>query len=81
MQGQPVPTIARVLNALTNRNGDFPIARSTRTEFKNLQQLESKLSRRVRKLGEAANAHLYVAGQQEANKDAFIDGLLDREIR
>ena len=85
MQGQPAPTIARVLNALNNRIGDFPNARSARTEFKNLQQLESELiqefSRRVRKLGEAANAHLDVAGRQEANKDAFMDGLLDSEIR
>ena len=38
-------------------------------------------SRRVRKLGEAANAHLDVAARQEANKDAFMDGLLDSEIR
>ena len=36
---------------------------------------------RVRKLGETANAHLDVAGRQEANKDAFMDGLLDSEIR
>ena len=85
VQGQPAPTIARVLNALNNRIGDFPNARSARTEFKNLQQLESEsiqeFSRRVRKLGEAANAHLDVAGRQEANKDAFVDGLLDSEIR
>ena len=40
-----------------------------------------ELSRRVRKLGEAANAHLDVARQHEANKDAFMDGLLDRDIR
>ena len=42
MQGQPDPTITRVLNALNNRIGDFPNARSARTEFKNLQQLESE---------------------------------------
>ena len=85
VQGQPAPTIARVQNALNNKIGDFPNARSARTEFKNLQQLESEpiqeFSRRVRKLGEAANAHLDVAGRQEANKDAFMDGLLDSEIR
>ena len=85
VRGQPAPTIARVLNALNNRIGDFPNARSGRTKFKNLQQLESQptqeLSRRVRKLGRAANAHLHVAGRQEANKDAFMDGLLDSEIR
>ena len=40
-----------------------------------------EFSRRVRKLGEAANAHLDVAGRQEANKDAFMDGLLDSKIR
>ena len=40
VQGQPAPNIARVLNALNNRIGDFPNARSARTEFKNLQQLE-----------------------------------------
>ena len=38
--GQPAPTIERVLNALNNRIGDFPNARSARTEFKNLQQNE-----------------------------------------
>ena len=85
VQGQPAPTIARVLNALNYRIGDFPNARSVRTEFKNLQQLESEsiqeFSRRVHKLGEAANAHLDAAGRQEAIKDAFIDGLLDSEIR
>ena len=37
--------------------------------------------KRVRKLGEAANAHLDAAGRQESNKDAFMDGLLDSEIR
>ena len=85
MQRQPAPTIARVLNALNNRIGDFPNARSARTDFKNLQQLESEsiqeFSRRVSKLREAANAHLDVAGRQEANKDAFMDGLLDIKIR
>ena len=85
VQGQPAPTIERVLNALNNRIGDFPNARSARTEFKNLQQNEGEsiqeFSRRVRKLGEAANAHLNATGRQEANKDAFIDGLLDSEIR
>ena len=85
VQGQPAPTMARVLNALNNRIGNFPNASSARTDFKNVQQLESEsiqeLSRRVRKLGEAANAHLDVAGQQEANKNAFMYGLLDSEIR
>ena len=85
VQGQPAPTIERVLNALNNRIGNFPNARSARTEFKNLQQNEGEsiqeFSRRVRKLGEAANAHLSAAGRQEANKDAFIDGMLDSEIR
>ena len=32
-------------------------------------------------LGEAVNAHFVVAARQEANKDAFMDGLLDSEIR
>ena len=32
-------------------------------------------------MGEAANAHLNPAGRQGANKDAFIDGLIDSEIR
>ena len=85
VQVQPAPTIAKVLNALNHRIGDFPNARSARPEFKNLQQLESesiqKFSRRVRKLGEAVNAHFVVAERQEANKDAFMDGLLDSEIR
>ena len=35
----------------------------------------------MRKLGEAANAHLNAAARQKANKDAFIDGLLDNGIR
>ena len=81
----PRPTIERVLNALNNRIDDFPSARSARTEFKNLQQNEGEsiqeFSRRVRKLGEAANAHLNSSGGQEANEDAFIDGLIDSEIR
>ena len=85
VQGQPAPTVARVLKALNNRIGDFPNARSARTEFKNLQQMESEsiqeFWRRVRKLGAAAISHLDVAGQQEANKDAFNEGLLDSEIR
>ena len=72
MQGQPALTIAKVLNALNNRIGDFPNARSARTDFKNLQQMESEsiqeFSKRVRKLGDAANAHPDVAGQQQANK-------------
>ena len=85
VQGQPAPTVARVLNALNNRKGDFPNARSARTKFKNLQQLESEsiqeFSRRLFKLGEALIAQLDVAGRQEANKDAFMDGLMDSKIR
>ena len=85
MQGQPAPTIARVLNALNKRIGDFPNARVARTEFKNRQQLESEsiqeFSRRVHKLEEAASAHPDVVGRQEANKDNLMDGLLDSEIR
>ena len=81
VQEQPAPTIATVLN----RIGDFPNAWSARIEFKNLQHLESEtiqeFSRRVRKLGEAAKAHIDVAGRQEANKDVFMNGLLDSEIR
>ena len=85
MQGQKAPTIARVLNALKNRIGDFPNAKSARIEFKNFQYLESKsiqeFSRRVCKLREASNAHLDVAGRQKANKDSFMEGLLDSENR
>ena len=85
VQGQPATTIARVLNALNNRIGDFPNVESARTEFKNLQNLElesiQEFSRRVRRLGEAANAHSDVAGRQEANQGAFVDGLLDNKIR
>ena len=44
VQGQPAPTIAKVLNALTNRIGDFPNARSARTDLKNLQQLDSEIN-------------------------------------
>ena len=40
-----------------------------------------EFSKRVRKLGEAANAHLDLSGRQEANKDAFMDGLLDSKTR
>ena len=76
VQGQPAPTIERVLNALNNQIRDFPNARSARTEFKNLQQNEGEsiqeFSRRVRKLGEAANAHLNAAGRQETNTDALL---------
>ena len=85
VQEQPATTIAIVLKALNNRICDFPNARSARTEFKNLQHLEAEsiqeFSRRVRRLGEAANAHSDVAGRQEANQDAFVDGLLDNKIR
>ena len=84
VQGQPARTIERLLNVLNNRIGDFPNARSACTEFKNLQSESESIqefSRRVSKLEEATNAHLDVAGRQEANKDAFMDGLLDSEIR
>ena len=68
VQEQPAPTIARVLNALNNRIGDFHNARSARIEFQNLHLLESgfirETLRRVLKLREAANAHLDVAGRQ-----------------
>ena len=61
-----------------------PNSTSARTEFQNLQQNEresiKEFPRRVRKLGEAANAHLKAAGRQESNKHAFIDGLLESEI-
>ena len=86
VQGQPAPSTGRVINALNTQTGDFPNAKSSRIEFKNLQHNEGErileFSRRVRKLGEAANAHLNAAGGQEANKDTFSDGLLlDSEIR
>lgn len=85
VNGQPAPTIQRLVGALNSRIGDFPSGRSARAEFKALQQKETEsiqeFSRRVRKLGEAANGHLGAEGKQEANKDAFMDGLLDSEIR
>ena len=55
VQAQPAPTTVGVLNALNNRIGNFPNARSAQTEFKSLQKMESEsfqeFSRRVRKLG------------------------------
>ena len=72
VQGPPAPTIARVLNAINNRIVNFPNERSARTEFKNLQQLESEsiqeFSRRVRKLGAAADAHIDVADDRKLTK-------------
>ena len=49
--------------------------------FNNWNQSIQEFSTRIGKLGEAANAHLDVSGRQEANKDDFVDGLLDSEIR
>ena len=72
--------IERVLNALNNQIGDFPNARSARTEFKNFQQNEEESIQEFSGRS-SKNAHLNAAGTQEANKVVFIVGLLDSEIR
>ena len=82
--GHPAPTLQIQLNELRNRIGDYPNLR-TRAEFKSLQQGESEkivdFYRRVRKVSESANAALASDARDLAEKETFIEGFVDPEVR
>ena len=84
-QDQPAPTLARMMTYLDPRMSPYRNPRTARTEFKNLAQGEKEdireFSRRVRSLGEIANATMNAATRDNMNREQFIDGLFDLEIQ
>ena len=84
-QDQPAPTLARTMTYLNPRISPNRNPRTARTEFKNLAQGEKEdireFSRRVRSLGEIANATLNAATRDKMNREQFIDGLSDLEVQ
>ena len=82
--GQPAPTLQRMITYLDPRMMPYRTRRTARAEFKGLYQEEREgireFSRRVRSVGEIANANLNAAARDDMAREQFIDGVLDSEI-
>ena len=83
--GHRAPTLERMFEYLDPRIMPFRNQRTARAEFKNLIQGEKEgiqeFSRRIRSIGEVANHNMNAATRDDMNREQFIDGLYDVEIR
>ena len=79
------PTLGRMLGELDHRMMPFNTQAGARAEFKNLMQNEKEglreFSRRVRTLGEVANANMPVQIRDDMNREQFIDGIFDADLQ
>ena len=79
------PTLGRMLGELDHRMMPFQTQAGARAEFKNLMQNEKEglreFSRRVRSLGDVANANMPVQIRDDMNREQFIDGVFDADLQ
>ena len=79
------PTLGRMLGELDHRMMPFQTQAGARAEFKNLIQNEKEglreFSRRVRSLGDVANANIGAQARDDMNREQFVDGLLDVDLQ
>ena len=84
VNGQPAPSLQRLFNYLDPKMLPYRNQRIARAEFKYLCQGEREgireFSRRVRSVGDEANANLNQQARDDMCREQFIDGLLDSEI-
>ena len=83
--GFPYPTLGGMLNELDQRMMPFQTQAGASAEFKNLKQSDKEglreLSRRVRSLGDVANANVGAQARDDMNREQLIDGLYDVELQ
>ena len=79
------PTLGRMLGELDHRMMPFQTQAGARAEFKNLMQSEKEglreFSRRVRSLGDVANANIGAQARDDMNREHFIDRLFDVDLQ
>ena len=85
IEGYDELTLARMLAELDHRMMPFQTHASARAEFKILTQGEKEglreFSRRVRSLGDVANAIIGAQARDDMNREQFVDGLFDVELQ
>ena len=85
VQGRPPPTLQRMFGYLDPRMQPYRTQRTARSEFKSTFQAPDEgireFSRRIRSIGEIANANMNRAVCDDMNREQFIDGLLDTEVQ
>ena len=85
VEGFDEPTLGRMLGELDHRMMPFQTQAGARAEFKNLMQGEKEglreFSRRVRSLGDVANANIAAPARDDMNREQIIDGLFDVDLQ
>ena len=85
IEGYDKPTLARMLAELDHKMMPFQTHAGARAEFKSLTQGEKEglreFSRRVRYLGDVANAIIGAQARNDMNREQFVDGLFDVELQ
>ena len=85
VEGFDEPTLGRMLAELDQRMMPFQTRSTARAEFKSLIQGEREdlreFSRRVRSVGEVANANMPVQIRDDMNREQFIDGTFDADLQ
>ena len=85
VDGFDEPTLGRMLAELDQRMMPFQTRSTARAEFKSLMQGEREdlrdFSRRVRSVGEVANANMPVQIRDDMNREQFIDGIFDADLQ
>ena len=83
--GHPNPSLERMFQFLDPLLTPYRNQRTARAEFKNLYQQEKEgireFSRRVRALGEIAQATSSAANRDEHNREQFLEGLFDADVQ
>ena len=85
VDGFPDPTLGGMLNGLDQQMMPFQTQAGARAEFKNFMQSDKEglreFSRRVRSLGDVANANVGAQARDDMNREQFIDGLYGVELQ
>ena len=85
VDGFAEPTLGRMIAELDQRMMPFQTRSTARAEFKSLMQGEKEdlreFSRRVRSVGEVANANMPVQIRDDMNRELFIDGIFDADLQ
>ena len=85
VDGFAEPTLGRMIAELDQRMMPFQTRSTARAEFKSLMQGEKEdlreFSRRVRSVGEVANANMPVQIRDDMNREQFIDGIFDADLQ
>ena len=79
------PTLGEMLIELDQRMMPFQTQAGARADFNNVKQSDKEelreFSRSVRSLGDVANANVGAQARDDMNREQFIDGLYDVELK